>query len=60
MMKFKSVLFRLLQNAAHFNYCNQMQKALAEAPPDLLALLGTLPEEFDTWMEKENALMMRV
>jgi hypothetical protein len=57
MKKFKSLLFRRLPNSAHFNYCTRVQRALAGAPSAVLSTLGTLPGEFDAWMEKENALM---
>lgn len=57
MTKFKSVPFRYLPNSVHWDYCMTVSKALADAPPALLAALGTLPAEFDRWLEVETALM---
>jgi hypothetical protein len=57
MIKFKSLPFRYLHDAAHHNYCTNVSEALADAPPELLAALGTLPTEFNKWLEAETALI---
>lgn len=60
MKKIKSVPFRNLPKGAHYNYCVNVSEALSDAPAALLAVLGTLPAEFNKWLEEETALMSQV
>jgi hypothetical protein len=57
MTKFRSVLFKYLPNAAHCHYFTNVSAALADSPPALLTILGTLPAEFNEKLVVEKALM---
>ena len=63
-IKFKSIPFRYMPGRSHCSYCQTVSEALSEAPPELLASLGTLPDEFNkllaveirlaNWVRKSN------
>jgi hypothetical protein len=57
MTKFVALRFKQLPNAAHFNFCTQVKSTLALAGEPVTIALGTLPAEFNTWYNKEQALM---
>jgi hypothetical protein len=57
MKKLKSLLFRRLPNAAHFEFCSQVSNLLSTADKAVLAKLGDLPARFNAWFNKELALM---
>lgn len=57
MKKFKSLLFRILPNAAHFNYFSQVSIHLSAAGSAVLAALGDLTAQLNMWLNKETALM---
>jgi hypothetical protein len=57
MTKFRALLFKSLPNAAHFNYCSQVGIELSNATAAIVAALGALVAEFNSWLAKETALM---
>jgi hypothetical protein len=57
MTKFKSLVFRSLPNAAHYNFCAQVNQKLALVPSTVASVLGQLPSQFNAWFVKETALM---
>ncbi|MDR1866322.1 MAG: DUF6261 family protein [Bacteroidales bacterium] len=57
MTQFISLTFRFLPNAAHFNFCTQVNFTLSNAGATVLMSLGDLPVQFGQWYEKETALM---
>jgi hypothetical protein len=58
--KIKSLLFRVLPNAAHATFCQHVGRWLSEAGEAVLAVLGDLPAQFNAWLAKENAHMVWV
>jgi hypothetical protein len=57
MAKFKSLLFKYLPNAAHYNFCTQVSQKLTDVPSTIASVLGQLPSAFNAWLTKETALM---
>jgi hypothetical protein len=57
MKKIKSILFRTLPNAAHYNFCVQVSDMLSTAGTAVLAALGEFPARFHAQLDKESALM---
>jgi hypothetical protein len=57
--KFKSVPFRQLPAMAHYSYCRMVSEKLSGASAELLAMLGTLPDEFNQLLETEEILAGR-
>lgn len=53
----KTLSFRNLSNAAHFNYFIHVSKALAAAATPVKQLLAEPAAEFERWLAKEYALM---
>jgi hypothetical protein len=57
MKKFKSLLFKYLPNAAHYQFCMQVSNGLSTAGEIVIAALGDIPGRFGGWLDKETALM---
>ncbi|MDR1600971.1 MAG: DUF6261 family protein [Tannerella sp.] len=57
MVKFKSLTFKNLPNAAHYNYCKNVHYKTVNAGEVVITALGILPTEFNQWLTKETALM---
>jgi hypothetical protein len=57
MVKFTALLFRNLPNGAHYNYCKEVSTEIANSSSVILAALGTLRTQFDTWLGYEKEQM---
>lgn len=57
MTKFKSLLFRVLPNAAHYHFCSQVSSSLSTGGAAVIAALGDIPARFNAWLAKEFTLM---
>ena len=57
MKKIKSILFRALPNAAHYDFCVQISDMLSTAGAAVLAALGEYPARFNARLAKESELM---
>ena len=57
MKKFKVIMFRLLPNGAHYEFCSWVSTKLAAAGAAVKTALGALITQFNSWLDKEKALM---
>jgi hypothetical protein len=55
--KISALYFRLLPNAAHYNYFTHVRKALDNAAPAVKTALGALLPSFNEWHAKEEQAM---
>jgi hypothetical protein len=60
MTKFITLVFRQLPNAAHFNFCSQVNSTLETAGEAVRIALGELVTQFNMWYDREAALMVWV
>jgi hypothetical protein len=57
MVRFIPIAFRTLPRGAHYDYCTDVQAALLAADSEVREALGTLPDAFGQWLDREQALM---
>lgn len=57
MTKLKTLLFRSLPNAAHFNFCTEVSLELATSPSTVTSPLGQLIPQFNGFLNEEKSLM---
>ncbi|MDR3184539.1 MAG: DUF6261 family protein [Prevotellaceae bacterium] len=57
MKKVKSILFRALPNAAHYNFCKQVADDIASAGAAVKTALGDTAAQFAAWQARESACM---
>jgi hypothetical protein len=57
MKKFRTLLFKYLPNAAHYQFCARVSDVLSTAGVTVITALGDTVERFNRWLAKETALM---
>jgi hypothetical protein len=58
--RFKSLLFKYLPNAAHYNFCLHVQATIEASPEVVTSRIGGLADAFAALFAEENELRVRV
>jgi hypothetical protein len=57
MLQLKKLLFKLLPNGAHYDFCSRVSLLIASSASTIIAALGVLVTQFNAWLAKEKAWM---